>query len=115
MQLNTKVVTVVSKTFSFRLPDEAVQALESQQLEGESLNQAAQRLLLEALKISPSLNADLSTTVDIKEIIKQEIESAIANSELLQGLVADKTAYLASCINQVKLEVDERLGKLKAR
>lgn len=105
---------MVSKPFSFRLPDEAVEILESRKLEGETLNQAAQRVLLQALNVNATMNADVSTTVDIQELIKQEVSNAIINSELLQELVSAKTAYLSTCINDVKHEVDERLGKLNA-
>jgi sensor domain CHASE-containing protein len=89
---------MVSKPFSFRLPDEAVQVLESRRLDDETLNQAAQRVLLEALNVNTSVNAtvnaDLSTTVDIQEMIKQQVEASLI---------------------EVRSQLDELRGKLKAR
>ncbi|BAY10644.1 hypothetical protein [Calothrix sp. NIES-2098] len=68
---------MVSKAFSFRLPDEAVQALEALQLEGETLNQTAQRFMLEHLGLSTKPSTILHTPVDIKELIKQEVRSQL--------------------------------------
>lgn len=90
---------MVSKQFSFRLADEVVEALEGLQLEGESLNQTAQRILTKSVGLSTSTSNHLSTPVDIKELVKQEVENAIANSERLQEFIA---------------KVDERLGELSA-
>lgn len=97
---------MVSKPFSFRLPDEAVQALESRRLEDETLNQAAQRVLLESLNVNTSVNAtvnaDLSATVDIQELVRQEV-----------------AASLSEVRSQLETQLEERLeelrGKSKAR
>lgn len=105
---------MVSKQFSFRLPDEVVEALERLQLEGESLNQTAQRILTKSVGLSTEPLSTLSTTVDIGEIVRQEVENAIANSERLQEMIAANTAYLAAGINEIKHSVDERLGELSA-
>ncbi|HEY9708308.1 MAG TPA: hypothetical protein V6D48_08895 [Oculatellaceae cyanobacterium] len=85
---------MVSKPFSFRLPEDAVQALESQKLEGETLNQAAQRVLLQALNINTTVNADVNTTVDIQELVKREIEAILS---------------------ELRSQLEELRGKLKAR
>lgn len=85
---------MVSKPFSFRLSDEAVEILESRKLEGETLNQAAQRVLLQALNVNTIVNADMSTTVDIQELVKQEV---------------------AASLSQVRSQLEELRGKLKAR
>jgi hypothetical protein len=99
---------MVSKQFSFRLADEVVEALEALQLEGESLNQTAQRILTKSVGLSTSTSNHLSTSVDIQELVKREVENAIcasqqrfaiANSEQLQEFIA---------------KVDERLGELNA-
>lgn len=94
---------MVSKQFSFRLADEVVEALEALQLEGESLNQTAQRILTKSVGLSTSTSTHLSTPVDIEELVNQKVESAIANSEQLRDL------------EQMITSLDERLGKLKAR
>lgn len=105
---------MVSKPFSFRLPDTGVQALEALQIEGETLNQTAQRFLMESLGLSTDTPPKLSTPVDIQELVKREVENALANSERLQEMIAANTAYLAAGINEIKHSVDERLGELSA-
>lgn len=105
---------MASKAFSFRLPDEVVQFIESLQQEDETLNQTAQRLLIDLAKKNNVLSTDMSTTVDIQELVKREVEQALANSEQLKELIAANTAYLATGINEIKHSVDERLGELSA-
>ena len=85
---------MVSKPFSFRLPDEAVEILESRKLEGETLNQAAQRVLLQALKLNADVNADVNATVDIQEMVRQEVEASLS---------------------ELRSQLAELRGKLKAR
>lgn len=89
---------MVSKAFSFRLSDAAVQALEAMQLDGETLNQTAQRFVLQQLGLSTetpqSVSTALQTSVDIKELVKQEIETNLA---------------------ELRSQLEELRGKLKAR
>jgi len=101
---------MVSKQFSFRLSDEVVEWLEGLQLEGESLNQTAQRILTKSAGLST-----VSTSVDIQELVRQEVENAIANSERLQEMIAANTAYLATSINEVNQQVDARLEELRGK
>lgn len=68
---------MVSKQFSFRLADEVVEALERLQLEGESLNQTAQRILTKSVGLSTSTSNHLSTPVDIEEF-KREVEASFS-------------------------------------
>lgn len=68
---------MVSKQFSFRLPDEAVAVLEALQIEGETLNQTAQRRMIESLGLSTDTSAKLSTPVDIKSLIAEEVRSQL--------------------------------------
>lgn len=82
-----------SKAFSFRLPDAAVQALEALQLNGETLNQTAQRVLMEHLGLSTNPST-LSTGVDIELMIKQQVETSL---------------------NEVRSQLDELRGKFLAR
>ncbi|HYX16839.1 MAG TPA: hypothetical protein VE944_21310 [Nostoc sp.] len=82
---------MVSKQFSFRLSDEVVEWLEGLQLEGESLNQTAQRILTKSADLSTD---SLSTTVDIKSLVNQEIEASLT---------------------EVRSQLEELRGKLKAR
>lgn len=96
---------MVSKPFSYRLPDVAVQALEALQLEGETLNQTAQRVMMEHLGLSTetsqSLSTLMSTSVDIKSLVKLEVEASLTE--------------VRSHFSQLEARLDERLGKLKAR
>jgi hypothetical protein len=86
---------MVSKQFSFRLPDEAVALLEALQVEGETLNQTAQRRMIECLGLSTDTSKTLSTGVDIKELVKEEVRSQLEA--------------------QLKERLEELRGKLKAR
>ncbi|MCL6755138.1 hypothetical protein KBT16_30860 [Nostoc sp. CCCryo 231-06] len=106
---------MVSKQFSFRLSDEVVEWLEGLQLEGESLNQTAQRILTKSAGLSTDSLSTLSTSVDIQELVRQEVENAIANSERLQEMIAANTAYLATSINEVNQQVDARLEELRGK
>lgn len=85
---------MVSKPFSFRLPDAGVQALEAMQIEGETLNQTAQRFFMESLGLSTDTPPKLSTPVDIKELVKLEV---------------------AASLGEVRSQLEELRGKLKAR
>ncbi|MEA5620883.1 hypothetical protein VB711_24035 [Cronbergia sp. UHCC 0137] len=87
---------MVSKAFSFRLPDEVVEALESQGLENETLNQTAQRVLTESLGFSASLSLPKRITgaVDIQNLVKREVESAIA--EVRQDINQEVERILAT-------------------
>ncbi|MCC5621026.1 hypothetical protein [Nostoc sp. CHAB 5715] len=103
-----------SKVISFRLSDAEIEALQAlQSSDDESLNQTAARLLRGIIG-TPSALSTTSTPVDIQELIRREVESAIANSDRVNELIKANTAYLADGINSVKREVDERLGELSA-
>lgn len=98
---------MVSKQFSFRLADEVVEALEALQLEGESLNQTAQRFIAESLGLSTAspkkLSTGLSTDVGrIEELIDKRLEIGLA--EVRSQLEA-----------QLKERLEELRGKSKAR
>jgi hypothetical protein len=97
---------MVSKPFSYRLPDVAVQALEALQLEGETLNQTAQRVMMEHLGLSTEtsqfLSTRMSTSVDIKELVKQEVAASLG--EVRSQLEA-----------QLETRLEELRGKLPAR
>lgn len=107
-----------SKVISFRFNDaelEALQALQTQ--DDDSLNQTAARLLRGLLGASTASTVSMSTvstSVDIQELIQQELSKALANSEQLKEMISANTAYLATGINEIKREVDERLGELSA-
>lgn len=84
---------MASKVISFRLSELEIQALSALQIsENESLNQTAARLLRGILGTSTPAST-VSTSVDIREMVRQEVEAAIS---------------------QVKGEVDKRLGELAA-
>jgi hypothetical protein len=86
---------MASKAFSFRLPDEVVQFIESEQQEGETLNQTAQRLLIDLAKKNNPLTTDLSTTVyNLEELVDKRLEAGLA---------------------EVRSQLEELRGKSKAR
>lgn len=88
-------VDMASKLISFRLSDEAVEALQAQVEGGESLNLAAQRLLTEVLGTSTKA----LTSVD-KRTLEQTIEA----------IVEERTA---NTVNSVNKELIERLETLE--
>ncbi|MDZ7970678.1 MAG: hypothetical protein RM368_38115 [Nostoc sp. DedSLP03] len=90
---------MVSKQFSFRLSDEVVEWLEGLQLEGESLNQTARRILTKSANLSTD---SLSTSVDIKSLVKQEVEASL-------------TEVRSQLETQLEARLEELRGKLKAR
>lgn len=87
------LLNMASKSFSFRLPDEIVQFVESSQLESETLNQTAQRLFIDFVKRNNPLSTELPTIVDINEF-KQQVEASLT---------------------EVRSQLEELRGKLKAR
>jgi hypothetical protein len=94
---------MANKAFSFRLPDEIVEFVESSQLEGETLNQTAQRLFIDFVKRNNPLSTELSTDVDrIEELIDKRLEIGLA--EVRSQLEA-----------QLKERLEELRGKSKAR
>ncbi|MDF5712071.1 MAG: hypothetical protein PUP90_31460 [Nostoc sp. S4] len=86
---------MVSKPFSFRLPDTAVQRIEALQIEGETLNQTVQRIVMEHLGLSTeapqSLYTELNTDADKR---LEAVESTLA---------------------EMRSQLEELRGKLKAR
>lgn len=95
--LNEQIPGQVTKVISFRLDDDEFRALQLLKSPDDiSLSQTAARLLrgLIAGTVEPSTPP---TPVDIQELVKQEVEQAIAKG-----------------MSEIKQEVDERLGKLSA-
>jgi hypothetical protein len=95
---------MVSKPFSFRLPDAAVQRIEALQTEGETLNQTVQRIVMEHLGLSTESQQGLSTIsytpVDVNEF-KQQVEASLTE--------------VRSHFSQLEAQLEELRGKLKAR
>lgn len=87
--MSTERIQVVdssmSQVISFRFSDSEAEALSARQQPGESLNQAAQRLLKEAL--------GLSTTVDVVDIdsrIAAQLEPILLELAQLKSEIAGK-------------------------
>ena len=93
-ELNSVLPGKKTNVFSFRLPDAGVQALEALQIEGETLNQTARRVLMESLGFSTASPANLSTPVNIEELIDKRLEIGLA---------------------EVRSQLEELRGKSKAR
>ncbi|MBD2247048.1 hypothetical protein [Nostoc sp. FACHB-888] len=101
-----------STVISFRLSDLEIQALKALQAESsESLNQTAARLLRSILGGTASVNNTVDI-VDLRTLIKLEVEAAVANSQHMKDLLEEHTVYLTTAINEIKQEVNERLGEL---
>lgn len=90
---------MASKHFSFRLREEVVAALENLRQEDESLNQTAQRVIAQSLGVIAPDTSYQAQAIDIKELIREEVASAIAISDRIQKL---------------EVTVGECLGKLPA-
>jgi hypothetical protein len=104
-----------SNVISYRLTDAELEALQAfQTSEDKSPSQTAARLLRGMLAgiIEPSTVS--STGVDIQELVKQQVEQAITDSQLLKDMIAANTSYLALGIHKIKEEVDERMEELSA-
>lgn len=94
-----QVVYMASKVISFRFSDAEIEALQALQLpEDDSLNQTAARLVRERFTRVEPPQPPLSTNVDIKELVKQEIE-----------------ASLNQVRSQLEAQLEELRGKLIAR
>lgn len=86
-----------SNIISFRFTDAELEALEALQApEDKSPSQTAARLVRDLLGVQPV--STMSTPVDIKELVKQEIE-----------------ASLNQVRSQLEAQLEELRGKLKAR
>jgi hypothetical protein len=71
----TSVYRMPSKVISFRLSEVEIKALSALQTsEDESLNQTAARLLRDILGTS-TVSSQMSTIVDIREMVRQEVEA----------------------------------------
>ncbi|MTJ11841.1 hypothetical protein FJR11_04365 [Anabaena sp. UHCC 0187] len=109
---------MVSKAFSFRLPDEAVQALQSQGLENETLNQTAQRVLTEALGLSASLSLPkrMTAPIDMQELVEREVERILAASTTVNSVVNNVTARKSGVEASKFLDsLGERVEKVENR
>ncbi|MEK0183182.1 MAG: hypothetical protein EAZ78_06160 [Oscillatoriales cyanobacterium] len=85
-----------SQVISFRVSGDFLNWIEAQKLDGESINQAAQRILKEVSGTS----TDLSTVSTVSTITTKNVDRLVATSldPVLERLAA----------------VEERLGKLSA-
>ncbi|MEH1916799.1 hypothetical protein [Nostoc sp.] len=127
---------MASKSFSFRLPDEIVQFVESSQLEGETLNQTSQRLFIDFVKRNNPLSTGLTTVVDVQELVKQEVAASLGEvrsqlEELRGGSFSRSTTVstkspdvdilevfkqeVAASLGEVRSQLEELRGKSKAR
>lgn len=66
-----------SKAFSFRLPDAAVQALSALQLEDETLNQTAQRVIMEHLGVYTIPSTIVDRRLEIVEAALTEVRDQL--------------------------------------
>lgn len=107
---------MASKVISFRLSDAEIQALRTLQTSSdESLNQTAVRLLRSILGTSTDLSTPTSTSFDIREIVRQEVEAVALSTPYtdvdMREIVRQE---VEAAISHFKREVDERLGEFAA-
>jgi hypothetical protein len=127
---------MASKGFSFRLPDEAVQQLELLKYPDETINQVAQRLLLEKLglhteestKVQTSIVDDLRSEIEqlrsqlqlptplstelhtsVSEDLQSQIEQLRSQLQLSTKLNADVFNDLRSQIQQLESKLEVKL------
>jgi gas vesicle protein len=92
---------MASKVISFRFDDDKLALLKQHQVEGESENQTAMRLLLSALGVD---NGKLSIqSVDIVDSIRTEIKESIADGDIRYAIAH---SYQSS-INQFNGHLEE--------
>lgn len=99
-----------SQVISFRASGHFLSWIESQRLEGESANQAAQRILKEISGVStPSVNRLSTLPANVSTINSQDVVS----TEIVD--IVDKA--VSSSLDPVMermAAIEERLGKLRA-
>jgi hypothetical protein len=101
---------MASKVISFRFDDDKLALLKQHQVEGESENQTAMRLLLSALGVD---NGKLSIqSVDIVDSIRTEIKESIADGDIRYA-IAHSYQSSANQFNEMIGELQQQIGELK--
>lgn len=95
-----------AELISFRLPDEAIEALRVQRKPGESLNLTAQRVVLAALGFT-----DVNQAVNRNGF--DSVVDSIVNSERFSELLEEKLASVVNSVNGLLTEHGKRLENLE--
>lgn len=97
-----------SPLIQFRLKDDAREALQALALPGESLNICAQRLVMELLRASTSVDGVNKNPTGVDRVVdnsREVVDSAVDEESLIERL----TPAIAE---SVRAEIESRLGDL---
>lgn len=100
---------MASKLVSFRLSDEAIEALTAYALPDESINLTAQRVLLDALGLS---TADNSVDKQVSSVVNSFVDRVV-NSEMFSDRVQEKLDFVVSSLNGKIQEYEQKLEALE--
>lgn len=100
---------MASKLVSFRLSDEAIEALTAYALPDESINLTAQRVLLDALGLS---TADNSVDKQVSSIVDSFVDRVV-NSEMFSDRVQEKLNFVVSSLNGKIQQYEQKLEAME--
>ncbi|MEG4816398.1 hypothetical protein [Microcoleus sp. K5-D4] len=106
-----------SQVVSFRASGHFLNWIEAQRLEGESVSQAAQRILKEASGTSTSLSTVSTTSGDIVSTPSTDLSTRSNDSVVSTDIVDIVDKAVSSSLDPVMermAAIEERLGKLSA-
>lgn len=101
---------MASKLISFRLSEQALEALSKYVLPGESDSLTAQRLVLELLGLSTGVN---STVDSYSNEPVDSVVNRIVNSDIFQQKLEEKLASLVNSVNGMLTEQNQRIETLE--
>jgi hypothetical protein len=112
-----------SQVISFRASGHFLNWIEAQRLEGESISQAAQRVLKEVSGLSTGLSTPLSTTLStvqatdtvptVSTPLSTSNDSSVVSTDIVDIVDKAITSNLDSVMKRMAA-IEERLGKLSA-
>lgn len=96
-----------SQVVSFRASGHFLNWIEAQRLEGESVSQAAQRILKEVAGMSTSLSTSLSTELSTQN------KDSVVSTDIVDSVDNAISSSLDPILERMAA-IEERLGKLSA-
>lgn len=101
---------MASRLISFRLSDEAIEALSAFTLPNESINLVAQRVLLDALGLST-----VDNSVDKSISIVDSLVDRVVDSELFSDRLQEKLEFVVNGLNGKLQEYEQKLESLEEK